>query len=54
MLDLGRPMADLLDQATPGQREQVRRRARAGAQQFAGPDGALRFPARALMAAATA
>jgi SAM-dependent methyltransferase len=54
MLDLGRPMADLMDQATPDQREQVRGRARASAQRFAGPDGALRFPARALMAAATA
>lgn len=54
MLDLGRPVADLMDQATPDQREQVRTRAREGTRPFGGPDGPLRFPARALMAAATA
>lgn len=52
-LDLARPMAELVEQCTARQREAIKQRLRERSRAFAGDEG-LAFPARALMASATA
>lgn len=53
-LDLGRPLADMVERLTPEQRERLQQDARADAEPFADDDGGLRFPARTLVASAAA
>jgi ubiquinone/menaquinone biosynthesis C-methylase UbiE len=53
-LDLGRPLADLLDSASAEQARRIRAAVEAASEAFAQADGTLAFPARALVAAATA
>lgn len=53
-LDLGRPLADMVSELTPELRQQLQDEVRADAARFAGADGELRFPARTLVASASA
>jgi hypothetical protein len=53
-LDLSRPFADVWERLSERHRDEVRERIAALAGSFIAPDGAVRFPARSLVAAATA
>jgi SAM-dependent methyltransferase len=53
-LAMARRFAELLDTLDEQQQEALRARIRAASEAFAQPDGTLRFPGRALVAAATA
>jgi ubiquinone/menaquinone biosynthesis C-methylase UbiE len=53
-LDLGRPLADMVASLTPELRQRLQDEVRDDAARFATEDGRLRFPARTLVASATA
>ena len=53
-LELGRPLRDLVESRTPAEQEEIRGAVEAKAEPFTAEDGAVVFPARTLVAAASA